>query len=259
VIGALLAFLTCLLGGGVMTANERPVQISVVYDNTAQDSRLTADWGFSCFVEGIESPILFDTGGDGAILLTNLEKLGIQPKDVKILFLSHIHWDHVGGVDAFLAQNGHVEVFAPHSFPEEFKNSIQAAGALVREVEDPVTVCTGTHSTGELGNALIEQSLVVETAQGLVVITGCAHPGIVEIVRAVKSRFGDEIYLVLGGFHLLDLSEEEIREIIREFRNLGVKRVAPCHCTGERAIQLFEADYGENFVKLGAGARISIE
>ena len=71
--------------------------------------------------------------------------------------------------------------------------------------------------------------------------------------------FGGEIYLVLGGFHLLHLFEEKIREIIREFRNLHVKRVAPSHCTGEKAMQLFKEDYGEDFIKLGAGARIGIE
>lgn len=241
-----------------MIEDQKPVQISVVYDNKAYDTRLTPDWGFSCFVEGIEKSILFDTGGDGRILLANLEKLDVSPKNVKILFLSHIHWDHVGGVGDFLAQNSQVDVFMPQSFADEFKKSIRATGALCKEVEDSVTICNEAHSTGELGSTLIEQSLVIKTAKGLVVITGCAHPGIVEIVKAVKNVFEEDIYLVLGGFHLLHLSEEQIGEIIREFRDVGVKKVAPSHCTGDKALKLFEADYGEDFIKLGAGARISI-
>lgn len=242
-----------------MIKNEKTIQISVVYDNVAYDPHLKTNWGFSCFIEGTDHPILFDTGGDGTTLLSNLEGLDIRPQDVKILFLSHFHWDHVGGVEDFLSHNADVEVWIPRSFPDEFKKDIEAAGARSKEVMNSVTICRNAHSTGELGRTIIEQSLVVKTTKGLVVITGCAHPGIVEIVKTTKKLFQEAIYLVLGGFHLLNHSEADTREIIYEFQNLGVKGVAPSHCTGERAIKLFEASYGEDFTKLGAGVRISIE
>jgi 7,8-dihydropterin-6-yl-methyl-4-(beta-D-ribofuranosyl)aminobenzene 5'-phosphate synthase len=152
-----------------------------------------------------------------------------------------------------------VEVFMPHSFPAEFKAEIETAGARYREVTDASVVCGGAHTTGELVNTMREQSLVLETSHGLVVITGCAHPGIVEILEAVKRSFDDSIYLVAGGFHLFDKSEEEIGRIIDQIRELGVKKAAPAHCTGDKAIGLFELAYGEDFVGLGAGARLKVE
>jgi 7,8-dihydropterin-6-yl-methyl-4-(beta-D-ribofuranosyl)aminobenzene 5'-phosphate synthase len=88
----------------------------------------------------------------------------------------------------------------------------------------------------------------------LIVMTGCAHPGIVEIVRRAKA-YG-EVYLVMGGFHLGDKSAREVDAIIAELKRLGVRQVAPCHCTGDEAIQLFRAAFGADFIQAGAGAVI---
>jgi len=242
-----------------MIQSETPIHIRVVYDNVAYESGYTADWGFSCYVEGLEKSILFDTGGDGTILLSNLKGLGISPQDVNVLFLSHIHGDHVGGVEPFLSQNSEVDVYIPQSFPADFRKSVEAAGARYREAGAAIAICENAYSTGELGNGIKEQSLVIKTAKGLVVITGCAHPGIVEIAKTAKRLFNEDISLVLGGFHLFHKSDDEMRNIVDEFRNLGVRKVGPCHCTGSRAQELLELEYGDDFIKLGVGARIDLE
>ena len=113
-------------------------------------------------------------------------------------------------------------------------------------------------STGELGTSIKEQSLIIETDLGLVVITGCAHPGIVDIVRLAMELTGQHVYLVLGGFHLGSECKASILEIADEFQRLGVQRVAPCHCTGDLALQVLAEVYGDEFIKNGVGMILDI-
>jgi 7,8-dihydropterin-6-yl-methyl-4-(beta-D-ribofuranosyl)aminobenzene 5'-phosphate synthase len=110
-----------------------------------------------------------------------------------------------------------------------------------------------------MGTDIPEQALVLEAAPGNVVITGCAHPGIVEIVRRARELHGPEVHMVLGGFHLGWTSESEIRTIIAELRDLGVDKVGPSHCTGDLAIRLFREEYGDDFVELGTGRVVVVD
>ena len=242
-----------------MNQGENRIEITVAYDNNGYDPSLTTDWGFSCHIGGLGKSILFDTGRNGAILLSNLEKLGIQPSSIEAVFLSHLHRDHTGGLEDFLSRHRKLEVFAPKSFPDHVKKSIGRTGSSLAEVGDSTQISPNVYSTGEDGETVVEQSLVVKTPSGLLVITGCAHPGIVRIVKSSKTLFGGEVRLVLGGFHLLERSHEEIGGIIDDLRELGVKSVAPSHCTGELALDLFRASYRENFTRIGVGGRITLE
>ncbi len=101
--------------------------------------------------------------------------------------------------------------------------------------------------------ARFEQFLVLETPKGLVVITGCAHPGIVQIVQKAKEMLEKDVYFVIGGFHLLNDSDSQVRSKIGQFRSMGVQKVGASHCTGDRAIALFEQEYGNDFVPSGVG------
>jgi 7,8-dihydropterin-6-yl-methyl-4-(beta-D-ribofuranosyl)aminobenzene 5'-phosphate synthase len=232
--------------------------ITIVYDNNpgGGDERLETAWGFSCLVEGLDKTILFDTGGDSALLLRNMRTLGIHPRDVEVIVISHVHGDHVGGLAGFLEENPAVTVYLPQSFPESIRHATREAGAGIVEVDGPVEICEHVYSTGELGGGIREQSLAIETARGLVVITGCAHPGVVDIVRRAKELTGGEVHLVLGGFHLGGASETTIAGIAETLQQLGVRRVAPCHCSGDVARRLFGEAYGEDFVPAGVGSRL---
>ena len=230
--------------------------LTIVYDNNAYAAAglegLRTSWGFACWVETGETTVLFDTGGDGATLLHNLDVLGLDPLMVDAVVLSHAHGDHTGGLGALLDTGATPTVYAPISFSRGFKDQVRGRTELV-EVSGAVMVAPGIHSTGEVGANTVEQSLAVETEEGLVVITGCAHPGVVKIVRRVHEHFDDGIALVAGGFHLGGTTRRGVESIIMDFRNLGVKAVAPCHCAGDEARRLFDEAFGDDCVLAGVG------
>jgi len=244
----------------------RRLKLTIVYDNHAYEPGLRTGWGFSCLVEYGGQVMLFDTGGDSQGLLANMATLGIDASEIGGVVLSHSHGDHTGGLSGLLPMAGEgLTVFVPRSFPRRFKEAVRARAqsfgklrtSLV-EVQESREIGEGVYTTGEMGRGIIEQSLMVRTEEGLVVVTGCAHPGIVEIVGRAKALWGDGVYLVLGGFHLGGKGRREMEGILSEFRRLGVRKVAPCHCTGERAMGMFRREYGEDYVQVGAGRVVRV-
>jgi 7,8-dihydropterin-6-yl-methyl-4-(beta-D-ribofuranosyl)aminobenzene 5'-phosphate synthase len=255
-LGVIIVFLIFLLPSKLTAENE--ITITVTYNNIPFNQDLKTAWGESVFIKGMEKSILFDTGGDGSILLFNMEQLKIDPTEVDIVFLSHIHPDHVGGLDTFLRENNEALICLPSSFPDDFKNKVGNKLAKISSIKEVEEICKNVWSTGELGTSIVEQSLVLNTPKGLIIITGCAHPGIVEIVEFVKNYFEEKIFMVLGGFHLTSTSESKIKEFISELKRLRVKKISPSHCSGEKAIELFKEAWSEDFVESGCGAKIKI-
>lgn len=235
------------------------VKISVLYDNQKYNPELKTGWGFSALVQTGDKNILFDTGGDGQTLLSNMRKMGINPSKIDAVVLSHIHGDHTGGLSDFLIENPNMQVYVPSSFPANFEYEIKTVGADLVEIFGPEKIVKGFHSTGELGTSIKEQGMMFETPKGLVLMTGCAHPGIDKMVEKVRELSDQRIYLVMGGFHLREASESKIADIISIFKKLGVEKIAPSHCTGEKTIHLFEKDYGNNYIKSGVGKIVEIK
>ena len=210
--------------------------------------------GFATIVKTPKELILFDTGGSSEILLFNMEKLGINPASIKKMVISHIHGDHVGGLEGFLERNSNVTVFIPSSFPESIKNMIVQKGAKFVEISAPRKISDFIYTTGELYGPPKEQSLIIDSKKGLVIITGCAHPGIVNIVKKAKELMKrDKVYLVLGGFHHPPMS------CVKEFKELEVEKVAPSHCTGDLVREAFKEEYKEDFIEYGVGKVIEIK
>ncbi|MEA2046599.1 MAG: MBL fold metallo-hydrolase [Euryarchaeota archaeon] len=210
------------------------MKITIIYDNTAHRENLRAGWGFSALVEAEGRTILFDTGAEGAILLENMSALGVDPRSVEEVFISHTHHDHMGGLADFLRINP-VRVILPRSAPV-------LQGVEVIRVKGPMEIHPQIFSTGELRNE--EQSLVVETDRGLVVIVGCSHPGVGTILDAA-SRFG-KVRALIGGLHgFNDLEMIEDLEL-----------VCPTHCTAR--ISQIRSRYPEKYLKGGAGRVIEI-
>ncbi len=239
------------------TEGDEEIDLTVVFDNNNFLDGLKTSWGFSCLIEGKGKTVLFDTGGDGDILLYNMSRLGIDPDRMDAVVISHSHGDHTGGLASLLEAHSNLEVYLPASSPAGLKDTVRSHGNRLVEVSGSLQICDGIRSTGEMGAEIKEQALVVETEAGLLVITGCAHPGIVEIVGAAKSAGLSEVLLVMGGFHLGAKSGSEIETIIADFKALGVQHVGPCHCTGDKAIRAFRNAYGDDLIKVGVGKKIS--
>ena len=234
------------------------LRITVVYNNVPHAAGLTTGWGFAAVIETEGKRILFDTGGDSRVLLSNMERLGIDPKDIEAVILSHNHSDHTGGLNGLLKRNADVTVYLPQSFPASFRHKVERHGARVETVAGPRRLFDDIHSTGEMGMSIKEQALIIDTRKGLVVITGCAHPHVGEIAAAARRYMQKEIYLLMGGFHLLANTDTKVREIINNLKLLGVKKIAPSHCTGEKAIALFREAWGKDFIEGGCGAIIEV-
>ncbi len=234
------------------------LRLSVVFNNVPLKPGLETSWGFSCLVQGAEKTVLFDTGGDGGILLSNMKKLGLDAVTVEIIVLSHHHWDHTGGIGVFPERDPPPTVYMPVSFPESLRQEVRSSGGIPEAVSGPLQLAEKMYSTGEMGSAIREQALVIDTPRGLVVMTGCAHPGIAEMAEHAVEHHGRGIHLLMGGYHLRSKSETEIRRIIERLKALGVKRVAPSHCTGDTAIRMFREAWAVEFVEGGLGAVIKV-
>ena len=264
----LLLFLQMIFTGGsamsqIKDENNNKVErvsITVIFDNNLFLKDLQTDWGFSCLVEIGKTKLLFDTGDNGMILLSNMTKLGIDPKRIDFIFLSHFHHDHTGGLSDFLKINSKVTIYYPQSFPVQLVELIKNSGAKPVPISSFQELHPNIFSLGEITDAIPEQSLVVRTNKGIVVITGCAHPGIIEILQKAKEQFPDEkIYLAIGGFHLYHQTQSEINNKINEMTNMGIINVGPCHCSGDNARNLFSEVYSDNYIEIGVGSIIQIK
>ena len=189
--------------------------MKILYDNEAKEG-FESGWGFSCLIEHGSKKLLFDTGWDGNALLLNMKKFDIRPEQIDIIVLSHSHWDHAGGLNYVLHQNA--TVYVPSAFTKHMKEEIEKRAALV-QVTQPQRITDNIFTLGELGEDFKEQSLALKLDKGVFVLTGCAHPGLGNIIEAAKEL--GELYGVMGGFH----GFEDIRSLEK------LSRIVPCHCT----------------------------
>ncbi|WP_205804326.1 MBL fold metallo-hydrolase [Methanolobus halotolerans] len=212
------------------------MKLTVVYDNEAKDD-LQGGWGFSCFIETPGKNILFDTGWDGHLLLGNMGRLSISPQDADVLVLSHQHWDHMGGMTTFLNASSGVEAYVPAGFSANLKKEISSRCESLHEVKGSRDICKGVFTTGELGKEIKEQSLIVDSGRGLLVIAGCSHPGLAAILGAA-SAFG-EVTGIIGGLH--DSKEYGLLA--------GMQLIGAGHCTAhkDRILELYPDAFTDIF------------
>jgi 7,8-dihydropterin-6-yl-methyl-4-(beta-D-ribofuranosyl)aminobenzene 5'-phosphate synthase len=238
--------------------DQQNLTISVIYDNYHSKGETKADWGFSCLIEGLEKTILFDTGTKSHIFCKNAEELKVKFSDIDALVISHNHMDHTGNITSVLKHTPAIPIYFPKSDTRDYLFENPTHKKNIIEVQGQKQLCEGLTLTGELPGRVWEQAIMIETRKGLVIVTGCAHPGIVNIVAKVREINGEPIFMVLGGFHLMRHSREDITVIINKLKAMGVQKCGPSHCTGDEAIEMFRSVYGKDFIELGTGTQIEI-
>lgn len=235
--------------------------IKTLFDKRACDDKLRTGWGLSFLVD---NRFIFDTGEKGEWLMENMGLLGVRPGDIEAAVISHDHWDHWGGLWDLLGAKKGLKVYCCSRFGEEFKAKAKGLGAELTVNDDFIEIRKNIYLTGQIDgsykNAYIaEQAMVIKTSNGVSLITGCAHPGIVGILETVKNRFiGEDIYALIGGFHLMHESAGAIKAVVEKFRELGVKNVFPTHCSGDAAEEAFKNVYGRRFGRVIVGQTLEI-
>ena len=227
------------------------MQVRVLAVGSTKWERFIRRWGVSFL---IGEDVLFDTFGDQGVFLRNIRKFNIDIDKIKHVVISHDDWDHVSGLWHLLNNRKDILIYICPGFNARIKERIYSFGVKVIEASDSTLIKDGIYSTGELygeseGRQIYEQSLVIETVHGLSVICGCAHPGIEKIIDTVTKQFNKNIYMITGGLHLKDSSEDEITKVITFLRQHGVQKIAPMHCTGKHAEQLMRKAFGDSYVQ----------
>jgi len=238
-------------------------KVAALVDNDVWMKGLASSWGLSLYVEIVSGEerhsILIDTSGSYDVLFGNVRKLEVDLSDVEAIFVSHWHLDHCGCLSHVLPLlKQQTPVYVPSMNPSGIRTIREAEGTPI-VCSDPVYLMEGVMSTGEMGGGVSEHSLVINMRdKGLVILSGCAHPGIVNIVRCAQLVSGvSRVYAVIGGFHIS--SKREGAYVAEFLHELGVKLVSPCHCTGVNAKDAIAAIMKGNYVKNGSGKVWSID
>lgn len=258
--------------------------------------KLQFEHGFSAYIEADGKRILFDTGQTGAFV-KNAGALDIDLSATDAVILSHGHYDHTGGVPELLSLiNKETPVYAGKEFflPKYKRledgtwkyNGNPFERELLPElhyIEEDVTVLSenlylfknfARRNNFETVNPKFfvktevgfeqdlfpdEIALGLKTKQGLVLIVGCSHVGIVNILEHVKKHLNLPVAAVLGGTHLVEAGEERLQETVKEFKTHGIKTIAVSHCTGEAGMKLLQKEFPAGFVLNCTGTRLEFE
>jgi len=250
------------------------IRLTTLVDNCVRAQGLVAQHGLSILAEGPFGRILFDTGATDSVLLNNASALGVDLSTVDHIVLSHGHWDHGGGLMAAMDLAKDAPVWMHHAalLPRvhgrgESARDIALSEALRlrlvrevsrwRDVRELVAIAPGVWATGPVAgarpdwshaglwqNAILdvpdtvpeEQALVLESADGLVLLVGCAHFGLANLLAQVRSGFPDKpIAAVVGGLHLESAPDEALQDLAQRLREAGIRSFHPCHCSGWEA------------------------
>ena len=237
------------------------MKVRIIFNKDAQDKKLHIGWGVSFLVDG---KVLFDTGEKGAWLTENMENLGVEINEIRAVVISHDHWDHTGGLWDLLKNKEGLKVYVCANVSGKLKNKIKESKGVLEEAKGTIEISKNIFLTGEnegeyKGEYLFEQALVAKTDRGISLITGCAHPGIIKMLKEVKNDFPKEaIYAVFGGFHLVNEKDESITAIVDEFKRKGVKKAGPTHCSGDVAEEIFKLRYKDDFLQMETGRELEI-
>jgi len=289
-----LSLLCCLLlslsSSGSTPTNGRA---TILYDAFGNSKNLEKDWGFSVLIENSGKKILFDTGNNSKVFADNVKAMGVDLKDLDFVVISHRHGDHTSGLNYLLKVNPKVKIYVPaelfgafgSTLPKGFYKTVDTLPASMRyfDGEEPPALSSGSpwpegnfvpvESTLEVAPGIFliptisnvkgtlelrELTLAIDTPLGRVLVVGCSHPGVEEILSAA-SPVNSHVHMLLGGLHLVKTPDSEIERLANALRDKwAIDRIAPGHCTGEPAFAKLKQVFGASYVYAGLGSRVEI-
>lgn len=290
--------LAWLLSGCMTTsptsAAAEPARITVLYDAFGKDAAMTKDWGYAALVEIKGKRILFDTGDDAAIFEKNVKAKGVDITKLDFVVLSHRHGDHVSGVSYLLSVNPKVKIYAPKDGlggifgsdvtskfyrkdetlpaekryyggapPEVIKLGTVFSGANIQLIDKTTELAPGITLLALVSDVagtreLKELSLAIDTADGIVLVVGCSHPGIENIV-AEAAKINPHIHFIAGGFHLVAAPDPAIGKIAATLHDTyKADFIAPGHCTGEPTFAALQKTFGDHYLYAGLGTILDL-
>jgi 7,8-dihydropterin-6-yl-methyl-4-(beta-D-ribofuranosyl)aminobenzene 5'-phosphate synthase len=268
-------------------------RVTILYDAFGKPSSLQKDWGFAALIEYGGKRILFDTGNNADTFAHNVKALKIDPKRLDFVVISHRHGDHTSGLNYLLTVNPGVRIYVPKetygvfgsSLPGTFYRRAQSLSPDMRYfggappeairhgtpwtsanfvyVDSLTDVAPGIYLIPTVSQTpgtleLRELSLAVKTPQGLILTTGCSHPGIEKILDATTA-VDKHVHLIFGGLHLVTTADAEIDRIATALREKWkVDLIAPGHCTGEPAFAALQKAFGERYLYAGLGTILKL-
>jgi 7,8-dihydropterin-6-yl-methyl-4-(beta-D-ribofuranosyl)aminobenzene 5'-phosphate synthase len=267
----------------------KKLKMTILVDNKSDRDEYLSEHGFAVWIEADKKRILFDTGTTGNVLINNAGAQGIDISTADFLVLSHGHYDHTGGIKAVLKVNPAVKIICHPSvsiprYSRQKDGEMKSVGitsetrvALKRVIDNvqwvskPTELFEGAGITGEIDRTssfedtggefyldnegkrvdLIEDDLAMwfTTINGLVVLTGCCHSGIVNTINHIRKLKKGKIALhaLIGGFHLCNASKSRISKSADFLKNEKIEFIVPAHCTGEAAFSLFRKEFKSAF------------
>ncbi|MCR5210275.1 MAG: MBL fold metallo-hydrolase [Lachnospiraceae bacterium] len=268
-------------------------KIKIIIDNRPQDNIL-GEWGLSVLIRYADKNILLDAGSSD-LFLENMKKLGIDVEDIDLAVLSHAHYDHANGMPAFFKHNKKAKLYVregtsddcykrvflfrkyigiPHDMLSEYPDRIEAVSGDRRLIDGVWLIPHKTDGLESIGKRekmcrktkkgwvtddfSHEQSLVLDTDKGLVILNSCSHGGAANIINEVQGTFPDKkVYGIIGGFHLFNKTDDEIRGFAEKLRATGIEYICTGHCTKDRAFGILKEELGDKVCQMQVGYEIS--
>lgn len=235
------------------------VNLTTIYDNYECCSGFKTDWGYGCIVDHPSARICYDTGTEPEILEANLKIASISPDSIDIIVISHKHDDHKGAAPWLAKKNPNAKIYIPKTWNNAIESKFSKETSNVHVLESNFLTPEGFYIIVTENLWIRELTLAIKTSEGALVITGCSHTGIDHIAQKVQETTNSQIKIIFGGFHLLNSSKRSILNIIKELKDMNLKSIAPCHCTGDQAMQIIKEEFGANFLYNGVGANFTFK